>query len=251
MKSVNKPLLYIAPVLVVVVLIGAYFYLQPKPVVVVDFTQFPAGVERKQAFVNYFQPIIEQENQKIQTLRMKITKAQAAAKHPRWLDDVLEQYRLTQFDSNKVEDWQALLARVDTIPMSLALAQAANESAWGTSRFAQKGNNFFGQWCFTQGCGLVPRSRNEGANHEVAAFDSPQQSVARYLLNLNSHPQYQKLRDVREALRANKQVVSGYAVAAGLSGYSERGEEYIKELRAMIKFNHWSKLDAEIPNKPM
>mgnify|MGYP002064425563 CR=1 FL=1 len=103
-------------------------------------------------------------------------------------------------------DETALLAelrrRVDTVPIRLALAQAAKESGWGTSRFARKGNNFFGQWCYDEGCGLVPRARGEGRSHEVRAFDSPGDSVASYLRNINTHHGYRELRHARAGLRA-------------------------------------------------
>jgi len=117
---------------------------------------------------------------------------------------------------------------VDTIPPSLALAQAANESAWGTSRFARQAHNYYGQWCFEKGCGIVPDRRDANKSHEVAAFDSPRESVARYLHNLNS----------------NSAPVTGIALAAGLGKYSERGADYISELRSMIEFNKLSKYDA-------
>ena len=137
------------------------------------------------------------------------------------------------------DDQFALLRkRLDVVPPSLILARAANESAWGTSRFATKGNNLFGQWCFSKGCGLVPRGRAEGASHEVAKFSSPYRSVRAYIQNLNRHPTYQLLRDVRLEDRRENAPLSGLELAEGLRGYSERGEEYIEEIRAMIHYNN-------------
>jgi Bax protein len=132
------------------------------------------------------------------------------------------------------------------VPPSLALSQAANESAWGTSRFARSGHNYFGQWCFTTGCGVVPRHRTAGKQHEVAVFASPAAAVASYLHNLNSHPAYQRLREIRLQQRQQHQVVSGLALAAGLEKYSERGEDYIRELRAMIRHNRLSQYDQQV-----
>jgi Bax protein len=144
--------------------------------------------------------------------------------------------------------WHQLLVNVDVLPPSLVLSQAANESAWGTSRFAKLGNNYFGQWCFEHGCGLVPKKRDSDKAHEVAAFNSPKESLESYMQNLNSHPAYQPLRNIRAQLRREKQAVTGMALAAGLTSYSERGQEYIAELRAMIKFNKLSKYDKRVNN---
>ncbi len=138
-----------------------------------------------------------------------------------------------------------LLTRVDVLPPSLVLAQSANESAWGTSRFAREGNNFFGQWCFTRGCGMVPRARGEGAVHEVEAFPDAVVSVRSYLRNLNSHGMYQQLRDLRAGQRQKQEPVTGVLLAGGLKGYSSRGDEYIKELVAMINFNRLEQYDLQ------
>jgi Bax protein len=124
------------------------------------------------------------------------------------------------------------------------MAQSANESAWGTSRFARKGNNFFGQWCFRKGCGLVPKQRDANKTHEVAAFDSPEESVKMYIRNLNSNSAYKSLRDLRAKLRRANKPVTGHALAAGLKHYSERGLEYVKELREMISFNKLARYDT-------
>ncbi|MDX8381543.1 MAG: glucosaminidase domain-containing protein, partial [Ghiorsea sp.] len=133
--------------------------------------------------------------------------------------------------------WAALLKRVDTVPLELVLSQAANESAWGTSRFARKANNLFGQWCFTKGCGLVPSRRNAGSTHEVAAFKSPQLSVRSYLRNLNTGRVYKDLRTIRAQKRAQGKTATAFELAEGLNKYSERGQAYVKEIRSMIKYN--------------
>jgi len=138
---------------------------------------------------------------------------------------------------------EQLLTRVDTIPASLVLAQAANESAWATSRFARKGNNLFGQWCYVKDCGLVPKQRGKGQNHEVAQFKSVQQSIESYMRNLNSQYSYEDLRTLRQQLRVNKEVVSGHQLAHGLLKYSTRREAYVEEIQAMIRQNGLSQYD--------
>jgi len=132
---------------------------------------------------------------------------------------------------------QKLLSNVDTVPESLVLAQAANESAWGTSRFARNGNNFFGIWCFKVGCGEVPKARDTGKIHEVARFRSAQDGVEYYLLTINRHPAYQKLRDLRHELRMQNKALNGATLAEGLIKYSERGLPYVREIQAMISTN--------------
>jgi len=138
---------------------------------------------------------------------------------------------------------EQLLTRVDTIPASLVLAQAANESAWATSRFARKGNNLFGQWCYVKNCGLVPKQRGKDQNHEVAQFKSVQQSIESYMRNLNSQYSYEDLRTLRQQLRGSKQVVSGHLLAQGLLKYSTRREAYVEEIQAMIRQNGLSQYD--------
>jgi Bax protein len=126
---------------------------------------------------------------------------------------------------------------VDTIPASLVLAQAANESAWGTSRFARQGKNVFGIWCFRDGCGKVPNARAPGKRHEVASFDSVQDGVSYYLLLLNTHPAYAQLRSLRDEKRRVDEKPTGATLAEGLLRYSERGGAYVRELQAMIRVN--------------
>lgn len=133
--------------------------------------------------------------------------------------------------------WTRLLRRVDVIPVKLVLAQAANESAWGTSRFAREGNNLFGQWCFTKGCGMVPIRRAEGASHEVALFTTPAASVRAYMLNLNSGGAYEHFRKIRIGLKRMNKPQSAIVLAAGLEKYSERGRDYVRSIRDMIRGN--------------
>lgn len=160
-----------------------------------------------------------------------------------WLAEMGEQYRLPAGEMD--EAWlRLLLRRLDIIPADLALAQAALESAWGESRFALEGNNYFGQWCFEPGCGLVPRHRPEGARYEVAAFPSIEESVRRYMLNLNTHPVYRPLREERERLRAAGAPITGHALAVGLQSYSALGERYVHTVRELIASNGFDRFES-------
>ena len=130
-----------------------------------------------------------------------------------------------------------LTLRVDTIPAELALAQAANESAWGTSRFSQLANNLFGEWTFQPGTGIVPEGRPEGATYEVRRFDNVYESIRSYLRNLNTNFAYKELRQIRAEARAAGQPLDGSKLAEGLFRYSIRGEEYIRDLQSLIRLN--------------
>ena len=189
---------------------------------------------RKQAFFDYLSPFISAENAKIQELRRYIRKQNMQSPSAQ-IKQLAMQYRLKPKDAHIK---QSLLSKVDSIPPSLVLAQAAIESAWGTSRFAVKGNNLFGQWCFSQGCGLVPSQRGHGQHHEVKRFQSAAESIASYMQNLNSHPSYAVLRDNRFTLRKSGEAVNGCFLAEGLIEYSERKTAYVESLKQLIRVNN-------------
>ncbi|HJN04794.1 MAG TPA: glucosaminidase domain-containing protein [Alphaproteobacteria bacterium] len=160
-----------------------------------------------------------------------------------WLTDMTQRYRVA------ADDFDGLLLRLDAVPPSLAVAQSIEESGWGTSRFALQGNAVFGQWTFTDGAGIVPARRDDGANHEVRSFDHLHQSVKLYLQNLNRHRAYRKFRTARAAMRAAGQPLDGYALAETLVRYSERGEDYIGTLQLLMRSNGLGSLDsAELRN---
>ena len=131
-----------------------------------------------------------------------------------------------------------LLKRVDELPPSLVLAQAANESAWGMSRFAQQGRALFGQWCFKAGCGMVPDGREAGAAYyAVRAFPSVAASVRSYYQNLNTHRAYRSLRNLRAHLRDQGLPMDSMQLAEAIGVYSQRGDDYIKEIQTIIRQN--------------
>lgn len=214
-----------------------------------DFASFAAGQQRKTVFFEYFEPIVSAENALILEQRARVLSLfrQRTALNRSQFKEVVrlaDHYQVDEFNPDIEQNWITLLRRIDVIPVSLALAQAANESAWGTSRFATQASNYFGHWCFVKGCGLIPKKRDTGKNHEVAKFDSPQESVQKYLLNLNTHYAYENLRIIREDLRTQDKAITGMALLPALLQYSERGQHYIDELKDMIKYNNLNLHDA-------
>lgn len=213
-----------------------------------DFSDYMSGDARKDAFLAYFEALIDAENQAILSNRTQLLAVVAADRanwlERLWLGSMAHRYELDDFEAGNPDHWQDLLLRIDIIPPSLALAQAANESAWGTSRFAREGNNYFGQWCYSRGCGLVPEARDDDASHEVASFASARQSVRRYVNNINTHYAYADLRQRRAQLRAAGETITGLALAPTLINYSQRGQAYVDELEAMIRFNELTAYDG-------
>lgn len=220
-----------------------------KPSPVPDFNKFTNVTEKKQAFFNYLLPEVEKQNKHILNQRsfviaMKDTfMAEGSSIGVTDNDANIKRLRRIAREYNVSTDkldkafFERLLRRVDIIPVPLVLVQAANESAWGTSRFARQGYNFFGIWCFKKGCGFVPQRRDDDMNHEVAKFSSLAQGVKRYLNNLNRHYAYSDLRYIREILRKSQQPITAELLAEGLLHYSERGQAYVEELQAMIRVN--------------
>lgn len=202
-----------------------------------DFSAITDVKAKKHAFFSYLYPLIKKQNLLIKNERSVLM---AVLLDKRTIDNevinLCKKYakKCQNLDKARIE---SLLTRVDQIPPSLVLAQAANESAWGTSRFATQANNYFGQWCFKKGCGLVPLRRNQGSQHEVRKFNSAASSVRAYLLNINTNAAYADLRKIRAKARSMNQPLSALVLAEGLSRYSERGEDYVKEIQSMIKFN--------------
>lgn len=198
---------------------------------------------RKEAFFNTLLPLVLYENQRIQWQREQLQQAKnllASGKELVTQDQQLvsEIARYYALDWPLTEnEWITLMRRVDQVPVDLVLMQAANESAWGTSRFAQQGNNLFGQWCFSVGCGLVPEQRAAGMSHEVRRFDTVLDSVQAYMRNINTHRAYRQLRRIRENLRNKGAEITGIDLAPGLISYSERRQAYVDEVISMIRSN--------------
>ncbi|MBL4775458.1 MAG: glucosaminidase domain-containing protein [Mariprofundus sp.] len=197
--------------------------------------------QKKQRFFALMKPIIMAENSNIRQQRQRILAMQNNKSlnpdHIATLQQLAKQYRIPYQTPPNEQFWQALLSRVDIIPVELALVQAANESGWGTSRFAREGNNYFGQWCYRQDCGIVPRQRSTGATHEVRRFKHAAESVRAYMHNINTSSAYTQLRAMRRDLRERNIPRHAEVLANGLKLYSERGMAYVKTLQSMIRSN--------------
>jgi Bax protein len=200
-----------------------------------DFSSFKDVKVKKSTFFEFIYPMVVNSNINILKERDFIQNSDTFG------SVALELCKKYRIKCNKDNFKTLFIEKVNIIPPSLALAQAANESSWGTSRFARKANNYFGEWCFTKGCGLVPSQRNDNQTHEVEKFETVFYSVKSYLHNLNSHPAYEELRVVR-----NNESFSGLSLSKGLSKYSERGHEYIKEINSMINYNKLTKYDTKM-----
>ncbi len=216
----------------------------PDLSIIPDFASIRDVAEKKRTFFDFLRPAISYHNGIIADERQFLINLQLQLQAQEALSDAQEfrvyelankyQLSMRSVTSESLED---LLTRVDIVPENLVLIQAANETGWGSSRFAREGRNFFGQWCFRKGCGLVPQSRNEGANHEVAVFKTVDDSVGSYMKNLNSNAAYDVLRNIRADLRAKEKPVTADKLVHGLINYSERQEEYIDELLEMLRHN--------------
>lgn len=198
-----------------------------------------------QQFIDQMAPLIQQVDQEITQNRQRFFKYYAMYKAgkqlgtPRWewMAGIANYYKIKNPDFTKAKTWRTLEQRINVIPTSLVLAQAAMESAWGRSRFAKNQNNFFGQHCYKKGCGVIPKRRAKGAKFYVAAFNSPIDSIRGYMHNLNTHYTYKPLRSLRSKLIKEKKPLTGYALAANLDGYSEL-DGYVKYIRQLIvKYN--------------
>ncbi|WP_257283964.1 glucosaminidase domain-containing protein [Endozoicomonas sp. SESOKO1] len=220
---------------------------EPPVVTIPDFGSMVDVKAKKSAFFNFLLPMVQQENDVILQSRRRIIalslQSALSEKDQSWLADMGRKYRIQDVSAFDKMFFEALLSCVDMIPASLALAQSANETAWGTSRFARQGNNFFGQWCFTPGCGIVPGARPEGETYEVQKFKDVAASVRAYMHNLNTNHQYKAMRQLREQRRIRQEPFTGADLAHGLQAYSIRGTEYIEELLSMINSNKLQQYD--------
>jgi len=154
-----------------------------------------------------------------------------------WMMVIAERYGVK---SGSIEN---LLQRVDIIPPSLALAQAAEESGWGTSRFVREGNAVFGQWTFSDNGSLVPARRDQDKFHKIRAFPSLLESVRAYARNLNTHAAYRKMRRVRHSFRLAGQPLEGLLMVESMKSYSQKGDEYVKKIKTLIEANDLQRLD--------
>lgn len=204
----------------------------------------------KARMINLLYPLIRQHNHYLLKQRQRLQELlqwrqqQPTTALPQsdqaWLLQLAQRYELAPAKAPTFSSaWiKQLLRHVDIVPADLALAQAALESAWGRSRFALRANNYYGIWCFSPGCGLVPRQRAAGASHEVKAYASIAANVADYMLIINRNASYQRLRQLRAQLRETQQPLSGRLLSKGLTHYSGIGQRYVSLLQQLIRHNH-------------
>jgi Bax protein len=216
-----------------------------------DFNLYNTVDKRKAAFIDYLTPIVEYQNVKIlwdrghleQILRLIVNGETLSDTDEKWLEQLAKKYDVEWKEGNPGAVVIKLASRVDIIPVSLAIVQAAKESSWGRSRYAVECNNLFGQWCYDEGCGVIPLQRLPDAKHEVKKFKSANDATRSYIHNLNTHPQYKTLRKIRQQLRVHHRPLTGKAFADGLLYYSQRREIYVEEVKTMIRqyrlFQEW------------
>jgi len=196
--------------------------------------------KRKEFFIQIVLPLIIQENNNIKldrkTLFRIINKSNNSKSEKNWLDKKYRQYGV------KSNDLSTLKIRMDEIPVSLAIAQAAKETGWGTSRFAQEGNALFGQWTWS-GEGLRPKEAKEGEDHKVMKFNILQASVRAYQRNLNTHSTYKDFRKARAKLRDSNNKLDSIELSNYLNKYAETGNQYVEVLQKIIKQNKLQDFD--------
>jgi Bax protein len=208
--------------------------------------------EKKELFSATLLPLILLSNEKVIEDRSRLTSikhyladnASLSESDTIWLRAQRRKYSISKKIPISTELIDRILYHCDIIPASLALAQAAIESGWGTSRFAQTGNAIFGQWVWGENAdGMLPLNRNEGATHKVKKFERLLDSVQSYIHNINRNSAYKAVRDLRAELRTKGKPITGTHLAQGLIQYSQRGEDYIKDILNLISYNQFSGLD--------
>ena len=196
--------------------------------------------KRKEFFIQIILPLIIEENNNIKldrkTLFTIINKSNNSNTEKKWLEKKYKQYGV------KSGDLSSLKIRMDEIPVSLAIAQAAKETGWGTSRFALEGNALFGQWTWS-GEGLKPKEAKEGEKHKVMKFNILQASVRAYQRNINTHSTYKDFRKARAKLRDNNKPLDSIELSKHLNKYAETGNQYVEVLQKIIKQNKLQDFD--------
>jgi len=206
-------------------------------------------VRKKSVFLRTLLPIVLAENERIRYQREYVVSRLASglplpgSAARRALRELLREYGLDG-TLDRVATQNELLLRLDEVPPGLVLAQAAIESGWGSSRFARLANNLFGIWTFRDGMGVVPKARADDERHAVRWYPSIRASVRSYLRNLNVGHAYEDFRVRRAEMRRSDEMLSSLDLIPALTRYSERGEEYIRELRAIILANRLQRLDG-------
>lgn len=235
-------------------------YAEIQPVVFANFPpQFKelTAESKKRLFLHSLLPVVsvalaevKQERRKLEEILEKIALkgggADFSLDSPLWRNSVTEEealYLENLAGKYRTADTRELLDRVNVLPLSLILAQGAIESYWGTSRFAQEGNNLFGMWTWGEQ-GLIPAQREAGKDHKLVSYDSILESVQDFILTLNRLSPYADLRKIR------RETMDPLALANGLFHYSERGDGYIRDVKTVIEYNDLQKFDGIVLKEP-
>ncbi len=209
--------------------------LLPSEIIKIENTK-----KRKNLFIQIILPLIIQENNNIRLDRKKLfsilNKSMNTKAEKVWLNSRFKQYGI----ANK--DLSSLKIRMDEVPVSMAIAQAAKETGWGTSRFAQEGNALFGQWTWS-GEGIKPSEADDNSTHKVMKFKVLQASVRAYQRNLNTHSSYKDFRSTRAELRDKGKKLDSMILTKHLDKYAETGKQYVKVLQQIIKQNDLTDFD--------
>jgi Bax protein len=196
--------------------------------------------KRKDFFIQIILPLIIKENNNIKLDRIKLFSILNKSKNTKvervWINSKFKQYGVTN------KDLSTLKVRMDEVPVSMAIAQAAKETGWGTSRFAQEGNALFGQWTWS-GEGIKPSEAAGDSTHKVMKFKVLQASVRAYQRNLNTHSSYKGFRSARAELRDKEKKLDSMILSEYLDKYAETGKEYVRVLQQIIKQNNLTDFD--------
>ena len=205
-----------------------------------EMKSIESSAKRKSLFIKIILPLVLEENNRIIIDRKKLfsilNKNKNSKDEIKWLNQKFKQYGVLN------KDLATLKVRMDIIPVSLAIAQAAKETGWGTSRFAIEGNALFGQWTWS-GEGIKPAGADTNATYKVMKFNVLKASVRAYQRNLNTHSSYKKFRFVRAQLRDDNKKLDSLKLAEYLDNYAQTGTEYIKVLKQIIQQNQLKDFD--------
>jgi len=217
-----------------------------------DLAAVESAADRKALFFRALLPLMLDANEAVLRDRARLIALEQrlaagetiSAREQAWLDRLAQAYEVDGVN------FQQLLRRVDAVPPSLAMAQAAIESGWGTSRFAREGQALFGQKVFNTEVGMTPASADDD-DYQIHAFNGLAEGVRAYVRNLNTHNAYREFRDRRAGLRVQNRPLDGYELAGTIGKYSERGPDYIRDVRAMIQSNQLRAFDgARLERRP-
>ena len=206
--------------------------------------------EKKKKFIKVVLPLIISQNQEILLDRNHLLKIREYLikhktinkKDQRVVQNLSQEYSIQNNNRHKIDIIDDLLISVDVIPNSIALAQAVNESGWGTSRFAKEYNALFGQYTFDENIGVVPSRRDKGKKHLIKHFVSIDQSIKSYLKNINTHFAYEEFRKLRNEIRGNSNQIKNTLLVHKLNTYAE-DKNYVDTLIDIIKTNNLSDFD--------